>query len=205
MRMVWNRTNALPRVTIALTVVVAAVVATVVAMPAPAWAHTELLGTSPADAAVQTAPVEEVTLTFSGPVRADGSSVVVTGPDGQTHSQGALSVIDFVVHQAVADLASGTYRVDWVVVAGDGHPLSGQFTFQLSLPPELEPTPSPTAPSPTATSPAPPATDTTAPASDTAAGDGGGSAAWWWLIAALVAGLFVLVYLLTRRHSRGTG
>jgi methionine-rich copper-binding protein CopC len=121
----------------------------VLAVPAPAWAHTELLATSPADAAVVTSPLDEVTLTFSGPVRADGSSVTVTGPDGQSHSDGAVSVIDFVVHQPVTDLGSGTYQVQWRVAAADGHPMSGQFTFELSLPAEPSPTPRPTTAAPT--------------------------------------------------------
>jgi methionine-rich copper-binding protein CopC len=169
-------------------------VSAVLAVPAPAWAHTELLATSPADAAVVTSPLDEVTLTFSGPVRADGSSVTVTGPDGQSHSDGAVSVIDFVVHQPVTDLASGTYQVQWQVAAGDGHPMSGQFTFELSLPAEPSPTPSPSTPNPDPTS-----EPTPSPGETGETGPGG----WVWAVALLaVLAVIALVVALVLRRSR---
>src|SRR5262249_10295408 len=115
----------------------AAALAVLLSAPTAASAHTELLGTSPSEAAVITAPVNEVTLTFSGPVQGDGGTVTVTDSGGRTYNSGQLSVIDFVVHQPVAVIAAGSYRVSWSIVAGDGHPMSGEFTFEFSLPPEL--------------------------------------------------------------------
>jgi methionine-rich copper-binding protein CopC len=170
--------------------IVLVLVSAAVAVPAPAWAHTELLSTSPADAAVMTSPPGEVTLTFSGPVRADGSTVTVTGPDGRTHSDGAVAVIDFVVHQPVRDLTSGDYQVQWQVVAADGHPMSGQFTFQLSLP-EPEPTPSPSTVTPTTTDVLP------APVADNR-----GVPAWVWVAALVALAVITFVVVLTRRNAR---
>jgi LPXTG-motif cell wall-anchored protein len=166
----------------------AALVAALVMMPAPAWAHDELTGTSPADGSTVTAAVTEVTLTFSGVVRADGSTVTVTGADGQVHSSGAVSVVDTVVHQPVTGLASGTYRVDWRIVAGDGDPMTGQFSFTLTLPPEPTPT---STPEPTTGGQTP---GTSAPET----GDDGGTA--WWPVLALVLVVAVVAALVLRRR-----
>ncbi len=177
------------RAVVALAVMTTALVAT----PAPALAHTELLGTSPADAAVLTEEIDEVTLTFSGPVRADGSSVTITGPDGQSHNAGPLSVLDFVVHQPITQLASGGYQVAWTVLAGDGHPMTGQFAFQVSLPPELEPTPSPSSTSDAASA-------SPSETADEAAVAGNESSPWWWIGAMIAAAAIIVVVLLARRR-----
>jgi methionine-rich copper-binding protein CopC len=169
------------------TIGLATMIAVVLALATPAAAHTELLGTSPAQAAVVTSPIEEVTLTFSGPVLPGGSSVIVSGPDGQDHSTGELTVLDFVVHQPVTSLASGSYRVAWTVIAGDGHPMTGEFTFQLALPPETDGGP------------------TTAADADLAADSGGSGSGWWWLAAAIglaVVGVGVLLGLRAARTRR---
>jgi methionine-rich copper-binding protein CopC len=175
---------------------VSAIVAGVLAVPAPAWAHTELSGTSPVALATVTSPISEVTLTFTGAVRADGSSVEVAGADGQVYSDAALSVLNFVVHQPVAPLRSGQYRVEWRVVAGDGHPMTGEFMFEVALPPELEPTGSPTPAhsEPTPTASAGVAIDTT--------DDGSSAALWWALGGALGAVLIALLVLLGMRRGR---
>jgi methionine-rich copper-binding protein CopC len=171
--------------------VVAAVVAATMALAVPAGAHTELQATKPADGASVTAPIDEVTLTFNGPVRADGSTVTITGPGGQTVQNGPVSVIDTVVHQPVSPLRSGAYQVDWRVVAADGHALTGQFLFQVNLPPELEPT------TPAST---PAATDQGVPTDAAAPSDPTG---WWWVAGgalAVVLGAFLL--WLSRRARR---
>lgn len=173
----------------------------VLALAAPAWAHTELLSTSPADKAELTASVSEVTLTFSGPVRADGSTVTVTGPDGRSHSDGALSVVDFVVHQPVTNLTSGAYRVDWVVVAADGHAMSGQFTFQLSLPEPTAPTTTPAPAESESTTTRPTLTATATLDEDDPDTASGSSVGWWpWLVAAIL--LLSLVIWLGVRWAR---
>jgi len=45
---------------------------------APAWAHSRLQRTNPADAATVTAPINEVVLTFNERVHGDFTTVVVT-------------------------------------------------------------------------------------------------------------------------------
>lgn len=166
----------------------------VVSAPSAAFAHTKLLGTSPAEGTVLTAPVDEVTLTFGGPIQATNSTVTVTGPDGGNFSEGQLFVVDFVVHQPVAPLTSGSYRVSWTIIAGDGDPMNGEFTFQASLPakPTTTPATEPTPTTPTTTSPA----TTTDTATDASSGP---SAGWWWLAAAVLAAVLITVAVIMRR------
>jgi methionine-rich copper-binding protein CopC len=165
----------------------AAVAVAVLVPAAPVAAHTELTATGPADGATVTTPIEDVTLTFSGPVRADGSTVTVTGPDGVA-SQGQLTVLDTTVHQPVTPLRSGPYRVDWSVVAGDGHAITGSFGFTLALPPELEePSPSPI-----------PSPSTTGQATD----GGRDSSAGPWLVTVGTGVLIIALVLLLRRRGR---
>jgi methionine-rich copper-binding protein CopC len=188
------------RVRAARTVIgLAVVLAAMVGMPAPAWAHTELQSTAPADGATVEAPIDEVTLTFSGAIRADGSSVEVTGADGKSYGGGPLGVLDFVVHQPVAALRSGDYRVEWRVLAGDGHAMTGEFMFAVALPPELEPT-TPTMPPSTAAD-TPPGTPQTV-VTDQATGGGGSSWVWWPIGAVAVSCIIVLAVLAIRRARR---
>jgi cytochrome c oxidase assembly factor CtaG/methionine-rich copper-binding protein CopC len=112
--------------------VVAAGLAGLVA-PGPAAAHSVLLGTAPAEGSVVTAVTTEVTLTFNEPVRAQFSTVAVTGPGGRAYATGELTVRDNVARQPVHPLRSGDYQVAWRVVSLDGHPVSGTFTFRVSL------------------------------------------------------------------------
>ncbi len=175
----------------------AGLLAGVAVAPGPALAHDELTGTSPADGATVDTRLDEVTLTFSGVVRADGSTVTVTGPDGTAHHDGPLSVLDRVVHQPVTSMGSGTYRVQWRVLAADGHPMTGEFAFTVALPPELEPTPSPT---PTAS----PSPEQTATQPGTATGGESRPAGWVLCLvaAALVLALAVTLVLLRRRRGQ---
>jgi methionine-rich copper-binding protein CopC len=161
-----------------------AIAAVVLLTPSAAWAHSALLGTDPADGTVVTAPIGEVVLTFNEVVHQQFSTIVVTGPGGATYSNGPLQVIDTKAHQPVWPLHSGTYRVAWRVISADGHPVTGEFGFQVALPPSLEPTVDPPFP---AGQDSPP---------------GGGSAGWVWLVAAgvLMAVLAVVLVLVGRRR-----
>lgn len=121
-------------------VLAALVGVTVVGAPVSAsLLHSVLLATSPAAGSVVTRAMAEVTLTFDEPVRASFSAVTVTGPDARPYGHGELSVLDNVVHQRVYPLRSGDYEVDWRVVSGDGHPVTGTFRFSVRLPEGQEP------------------------------------------------------------------
>ncbi|HEY7225178.1 MAG TPA: copper resistance CopC family protein [Micromonosporaceae bacterium] len=158
-------------------------VAVVVLTPAQALAHSALLGTDPADGAVVTAPIGEVVLTFNELVHQQFSTIVVTGPGGASYGDGPLQVIDTKVHQPVWPLHSGTYRVAWRVISADGHPVSGEFGFQVTLPPSLEPTADP--PSPAPAGPA----------------RGSGVGVWvWWLAGGVLAAVVGVALLVVGRR-----
>lgn len=108
----------------------------------PASAHTFLVSSTPADGAAQDPPPTEVSLTFSEPVSSELSQVVVTGPRGEPSQDGAPTVDVATVTQPLLTVeAPGEYEVAWRVVASDGHPISGTFSFTTAGAPPTEQAP----------------------------------------------------------------
>jgi methionine-rich copper-binding protein CopC len=100
-----------------------------IAPAAPAYAHAELMSTSPA-AGQAVAPPAAVTLRFDDVVQLPPRALRVTGPRGNA----------VPVHKAQPNsktlqgslprhLRGGHYVVRWRVVADDGHTVSGSFRF----------------------------------------------------------------------------
>lgn len=99
----------------------------------PASAHTAFVGSSVPPGAVVPAGTSQVLLTFSGDVRAELSSVVVTGPDGSEGSFPLPVVRDATVLQTLtAPLDAGAWTLAYRVVAADGHPLTGTVPFRVA-------------------------------------------------------------------------
>ena len=114
---------------------VAAVLLVSIGWAAPALAHDALLGSEPADGAVLTGAPGQIVLTFSGAQAGLGSEVAVVGPDGADWSDGPTQVSEAVVTQPLRpDMPEGVYTVTFRSVSGDGHPVSGTFTFSVDLP-----------------------------------------------------------------------
>jgi hypothetical protein len=161
------------------------IIVVVLAAASPAWAHSRLEHTDPADGSTVTAQMSTVTLTFNEMVRGQFTTVVVTGPGKVSYSEGHVQVIDNDVHQKVYALHSGGYTVAWRAISADGHPVEGQFHFTVALPPGQEPTADPPA-SPVAASP----------------GTGESHRLWLWGGAAVVVIVVaVLAVALTRRRT----
>ncbi|MDG4827465.1 copper resistance protein CopC [Asanoa sp. WMMD1127] len=173
-----------------LAVVAAAVVAATTALlPAsPAFAHTKLTGSTPAAKATVREPVTELTLKFSGLIKKAGSTVVVSGADKLSYSEGAATAVDRTITQAVRPLPVGVITVRWRTVSSDGHPIQGTYTFtnRAAPPAATSPSPSVTSAAPT---PTPAAVEPTAaspvPVSRTASDDG--SSPLGWIIAVVAA------------------
>ncbi|GAA3623270.1 hypothetical protein GCM10022200_01860 [Microbacterium awajiense] len=193
-----------PRLVAVLAAALFAAVALV--LPAsPAFAHDELIGSSPAaDSTVDALP-SELTLTFSGLISTeDGASEVqVTDAAGTSLTAGDLSVQDTVLTQPLEGTASGAVTVLWKVVSSDGHPISGEFEFTVDAP---APTASPTETTAPTQSPEPTPTETVEPTpTETPVPAGGEGDAWWpWALAiigalALAAGV---TYLMVSRSNR---
>lgn len=115
----------------------------VFALVVPAFAHAQLIGSTPADDS-SVATAETVTLTFNENVSPDFVTVLVDGPDGDV-TAGDPTVEGPVVTQAIAPTTSGEHTVAYRVVSTDGHPVTGEITFTLTDVPEqtAEPTAEP--------------------------------------------------------------
>ncbi|MFI5915099.1 copper resistance protein CopC [Dactylosporangium sp. NPDC051541] len=169
--------------------ILAAAVLTILIPAAPAWAHSRLLQSDPADGATVGTPLTAVSLTFNDGVKQQFSTVVVTGSDGKSYVDGAPRVVDKTLSQPVRPLPAGVVKVAWRTVSADGHPIEGQFAFTNNTP---------GAPSPT-----------TAPsvAEKPAVGDDQGPDRWPWI----VTGGFLVIVLATgawlwhRRRNRTAG
>jgi methionine-rich copper-binding protein CopC len=172
----------------------------VVAPATPASAHTKLSKAVPAAKATVTKPVEAVTLTFSGLIKQAGTKVVVTGADGSGYQIEDARALDKTITQRVSPLGVGVITVAWQTVSGDGHKISGKYTFTnryASLP---SPSPSAAAPSPVSATTAA-ATPTAVAVPVAAVADGGMPLAGLAAVAAgAIAVLVVLLLVLLRRR-----
>lgn len=202
--------------------------ATALLLGAPgAAAHDTLVGSSPAaDEVVE--PPAELVLSFSAEISPVGAAAEVTGPPGVV-SEGTPVVEGRELTVALApDLPSGSYDVAWRVTSSDGHPISGEFGFQVEAEqetatpeptteepaPTTEPTeteqPSPTTETETVTEPAPTTTpgtsedEPTSTAPEDSAGGDDSVSPWVWLLAgAVVLVLAGLAVAVSRRGSAG--
>lgn len=167
-----------------------------VAAPAPAWAHAELVSSSPGQGDVLDAAPQVVDLVFSEPILASTVAVAVV-------AQGAspIPVTDVTVEATVvtvawpADAATGPVAVNYRVVSEDGHPITGSVGFTIGADASAQaPTPAPTP----ARTPAP--SDTAAPTPEPAGSAGISPIAAISL--GLAIGIAVGFVLLLRRRSK---
>jgi methionine-rich copper-binding protein CopC len=102
---------------------------------APASAHAELVGSNPKDGAtVQRLPTE-VQLEFDEEVFTP-AYVQVTASDGTKVGAGAPDVAGTTVTLPLTqDGPSGSYTVAYRVVSDDGHPVTGEITFDVTTGP----------------------------------------------------------------------
>jgi copper resistance protein C len=175
----------------------AVAVAGVLATAAPAQAHTTLTWSDPKKGTTVTASPAQLRLTFGDPVRFPG--VVLTDAKGGHHESGKASAVDnHVVEKVAGVLPPGVYTVGWRVVAEDGHPVTGKFTFTMKADTPATPTSSApaSAPSSAPSDAAPTNQNATSPTKSSSAG-------WWWIGLALlvVAAVAGGVALLRRRRA----
>ena len=164
----------------------------------PAWAHAQLLSSSPAaDSVVPKTPVT-ITLGFDSPVREAYTTVVVAGLDGTSYSDGEPTVARSEVRQKVGSLPRGRIQVTWRTVAADGAPLQGRFTFtNADKAAAAQPSPARTEPSaPETQDSSPPAR----PATSTGSSDAG-DWPWWAAAGGLLAATVTLLVVGVRRSA----
>ena len=100
---------------------------------APAWAHSQLDASNPADgASVATSP-PAVSLTFNEDVQAGFTVITLIGPDGKDYHSGNVTETDQTVTVGALPLGpAGVYQIGYRVVSADGHPVSGKTSFTLT-------------------------------------------------------------------------
>jgi copper resistance protein C len=121
------------------------VAASLPAAPA-AFAHDQLISSSPApDDHLADTPAG-ITLAFSSPLLALGHEVRVIDDTGRNWVDGPAVLSRETLTQALPELPDGAYQVTWRVVSADGHPISGSFGFSVGNPSAAAPTASAAAP-----------------------------------------------------------
>lgn len=111
------------------------------ALPGAAWAHASLETTSPSFRQRLEAAPRAVVLRFDQPVKAFPNSIVVYSASGKLVSGRSRDRGDgHVVEVPVRALGRGAYTVRWHALSGDGHVVSGVYTFgvRMAAPPPTE-------------------------------------------------------------------
>lgn len=99
----------------------------------PATAHEQLVDQEPQAGQIMEAGISEVRLSFSDDLmsleNSAGSEIVILDSNQNPINNGC-AVVDGRTATARADIdRPGSYQVGWRVVSGDGHPISGSFSF----------------------------------------------------------------------------
>jgi len=145
----------------------------------PAWAHNQLLESTPSKGATLKKAPTEISLKFMQKLNPEFTTIVVTD-EAKARVPASAPEVDGVTGTLplTGDLTNGTYTVAYRVVSVDGHTVQGSYTFTLTgvAPPATTPAspapsaaPSTAAPSTAAPSTAAPSTaapSTAAPSTD---------------------------------------
>jgi methionine-rich copper-binding protein CopC len=170
---------------------------------APAFAHTRLEGSNPADGSSIASGPDTVSLTFNEDVQAEFATLKVIGPNGTEYQTGNVSAGGGQVSTAVSPLGpAGAYQIGYRVVSDDGHPVQGKVSFTLTAPGPAAAAPATQAPAAPTAAAAPVAAPVTAPVAPQASSSPQeGAPIWPWLVGAviLVAGGAVAALRLGRR------
>lgn len=104
-----------------------------------AAAHTYLSETTPEDGATVTENVSQVVLTYEGKIE-QGSTFKAVAADGTEYTPANVELVDGVLTGTFEPaLPNDVYTVKWNSISQDGHPLSGEFSFTVDAPVEIEP------------------------------------------------------------------
>lgn len=99
-----------------------------------ASAHSHLQGSNPADGDVLHESLQEISLNFDGEIM-EGSYIELTNSQGIAIEVDDIIIGDGVMTATVAEpLENEQYEVDWSIVSGDGHALTGDYSFTVDAP-----------------------------------------------------------------------
>ena len=105
--------------------------------PLPAQAHTSLVNSAPAKNSTVKVMPKTIALTFDEKlIKLAGKNVSkfsVIGPDGKEIKLGPITLTNQIISAAVLEPKPkpGIYKINYRVISGDGHPVSGAIKFTL--------------------------------------------------------------------------
>jgi methionine-rich copper-binding protein CopC len=113
--------------------VAALAIALLFLLPHAAFAHAVLVKSSPAQGAAVKAGDLDITLTYNSRIDALHSSLHLVGPDGKAHTLAVDAHVapNLLVAKAPA-LTAGAYKLEWQVMATDGHITRGTVEFRVA-------------------------------------------------------------------------
>ena len=152
------------------------VVAAVVGLASPAFAHNSLVTSDPAEGAVLTVAPSNIVLTFKTAITLDFFAASLVLPDGSVVTiNGASLATDnpAMVLVPMGVSGAGQHQLRWRETAADGHVIRGTVTFTLETPAALSTAPAvPVAAVVTTSPPTPSATATATRAVTASTGSG---------------------------------
>ncbi|QLD11792.1 copper resistance CopC family protein [Microbacterium oleivorans] len=102
------------------------------AFASPAYAHDELVGSSPASGDRLAGAPAEITLDFSADVMTVGAAVIIADGQGRDWVLGEPAVdMGRVTVVVDPEMPVAGYEIRWRVVSSDGHPISGLIPFTI--------------------------------------------------------------------------
>ena len=100
----------------------------------PVMAHTGLKSSNPSEGSTVTTEVKEITLTFQTTLE-ETSSFSLMKKGGEAIAVEQMDIEnDTMTGSFSQPLENGGYTVEWEIIGVDGHPISGTFSFTVSLP-----------------------------------------------------------------------
>jgi methionine-rich copper-binding protein CopC len=100
---------------------------------APASAHSQLVGSTPAEGETLAELPAEFSVTMNERLLDDAGlsafALRVRDADGLYYGDGCLQVADDTMSTAAAIGPAGDYVLEWQVVSADGHPVGGEIPF----------------------------------------------------------------------------
>jgi hypothetical protein len=122
---------------------VLAAVALAATASVPAWAHSQLVASTPSEGATLTELPREFSVTLNERVLTDaGTSAFalrVTDASGQYYGTGCLDILEATVSTPATIGPAGSYTLEWQVVSADGHTVGGEIPFEWAPAGEFEP------------------------------------------------------------------
>lgn len=113
-------------------ILVTTFVAVLVSIAAPALAHVDIASSDPADQATLESPPDRIEIVFTESMEPAGDGIQLIDATGEPIATTvAQPADDRIIVEPLAPLDAGRYAVAWTARAGDAHPKSGSFTFEV--------------------------------------------------------------------------